>query len=198
MKKSHRVRKDKIMDSVDALDNYGNTRLMIAAARGNLYAVKSILDSGANPHIKDRDGMTARVRAVNRGHTEVADALEKAEKSFQPQNGMKPSEQNNENVPAKGNTPAKENTPLNRPETRDSTPTLTVMFYILAVLSFIGGIILAVALWPSDPGYGRELGAEAYMPSIIWFMVGVIETALFAAIGQGLSYLHRIVENTSK
>ena len=69
---------------------------------------------------------------------------------------------------------------------------------MLAVLSLIGGIILANAFWPGDPGYGHEWKSEAYMLSIIWFMAGVIEAALFAAIGQGLAYLHRIVENTSK
>jgi hypothetical protein len=79
----------------------------------------------------------------------------------------------------------------------EKAPALSVAFFILSALSFLGGIVLAAQFWPGDPGYRHEWEAEAYTISIAWFMVGVIEAALFAAIGQGLSYLHRIVENTS-
>ena len=80
----------------------------------------------------------------------------------------------------------------------EKTPMLSTIFFILAALSFLGGIILTIVFWPGDPGYGREWKNEAYTLSIVWFTVSVIETALFAAIGQGLSYLHRIMENTSR
>jgi len=79
----------------------------------------------------------------------------------------------------------------------EKKPVLSTVFFILAALSLLGGIILTAVFWPGDPGYGREWKNEAYTLSIMWFTVGVIETALFAAIGQGLSYLHRIMENTS-
>jgi hypothetical protein len=191
--------------TVDALDEHGDTQLMIAAVKGDLDKVKDLLEAGANPHIKDKDGMTARVRAANRFNADVADLLEMAEKSFQPQTDGGPSGLN------EGNDLAQEKPLSNSPETEGNevsyikdeqtvhvTPGLTVIFYILAVLSFIGGIILANEFRPGDPGHGYVLKPEAYMLSIIWFTVGVIEAALFAAIGQGLSYLHRIVENTSK
>jgi len=80
----------------------------------------------------------------------------------------------------------------------EKMPVLSTVFFILAALSFLGGIILTDVFWPGDPGYGSEWKNEAYTLSIMWFTVGVIETALFAAIGQGLSYLHRIMENTSR
>jgi len=76
-------------------------------------------------------------------------------------------------------------------------PALSKVFFILAALSFLGGILLTVQYWPGDPGYGREWKNEAYTLSIMWFTAGVIETAVFSAIGQGLLYLHKIVENTS-
>jgi hypothetical protein len=80
----------------------------------------------------------------------------------------------------------------------ENAPVLSVVFFVLSGLSFLGGVVLSAQFWPDAPGYRYEGKAEAYTLSIIWFMVGVIEAALFAAIGQGLSYLHRIVENTSK
>jgi hypothetical protein len=80
----------------------------------------------------------------------------------------------------------------------EKVPVLSNVFFVFAVLSFIGGIVLSAVFLPGAPGYGREWKSEAYVLSILFFMAGVIEAALFAAIGQGLSYLHRLVENTSK
>lgn len=77
-------------------------------------------------------------------------------------------------------------------------PILPVVFFVLAALSFVGGIILSSEFWPGNSGYGREWGPKAYILSIIWFTAGVIEAAIFAAIGKGLSYLHIIAKNTSR
>jgi hypothetical protein len=78
------------------------------------------------------------------------------------------------------------------------TPALVVVFYILSGLSLLGGIILASEFWPGDPGYGREWNSVAYAWSIVWLTVGLVEAALFAAIGKGLSLLQQIVKNTEK
>lgn len=82
--------------------------------------------------------------------------------------------------------------------TSGNAPVVSVMFFVLAALSILGAIILASEFWPGDPGNGYEWKAEAYTLSIAWLTLGVVEAAVFAAIGQGLSYLHKIVINTSK
>ena len=80
---------------------------------------------------------------------------------------------------------------------RDGFPPLTVLFYILAGLSLLGGLLFCVELWPGDAGYGHAWKTIAYVPSITWLTVGVVQFALFTAIGQGLTYLRQIVANTS-
>lgn len=75
-------------------------------------------------------------------------------------------------------------------------PGLTVLFYILSGLSFLGGVILASKFWPGDSGYGRELESVAYAWSIVWLSVGILEAAIFAAIGKALSLLQQIAKNT--
>lgn len=76
-------------------------------------------------------------------------------------------------------------------------PPLTVLFFVLAGLSLLGGLVLCGQLWPGDPGYGRVWKTIVYIPSITWLTVGVVQFALFTAIGQGLSYLRQIVSNTA-
>lgn len=76
------------------------------------------------------------------------------------------------------------------------TSGLVMVFYILSGLSLIGGIILGAKFWPGDPGYGKEWKSIAYTWSIVWIMAGIIEAALFAAIGKALSLLQQIVKNT--
>ena len=72
-----------------------------------------------------------------------------------------------------------------------SVPLLSKVFYVLAVLGFVGGILLCVELWPYAP-VGRELKSIAYMPSITWLTVGIIQCAMFSAIGLALTYLRGI------
>lgn len=78
------------------------------------------------------------------------------------------------------------------------TPVLSVVFYILAMLSMIGGFVMSAKFMPGEPPYGREWTLPAYLPSIIWFVSGVIQAALYTAIGKGLHYLHEIAHNAKK
>ncbi len=81
----------------------------------------------------------------------------------------------------------------------DEAPTLSKVFFVLAALSLIGGLILTVTFWPksSELESGYSYKAVAYTASLIWLTAGIIETALFAAIGQVLVYLNRIAKNTA-
>lgn len=55
----------------------GFTALMTAAAEGQMEVVRLLLDFGANPGITDKDGDTAESFARQKGHTEVAELLQK-------------------------------------------------------------------------------------------------------------------------
>lgn len=74
--------------------------------------------------------------------------------------------------------------------------TLTSLFYILAGLSLFGGVILCGLLWPGDPGFGNEWRTTAYIPAVTWLTAGIVQFALFTAIGRGLFYLAEIARNT--
>jgi len=78
----------------------------------------------------------------------------------------------------------------------ESDPALVGLFNLFAVVSVIGGIALAIMFWPGDPGLGREWEPNAYFWSILWFMSGLIEAALFAAVASILRYLNKIETNT--
>lgn len=77
-------------------------------------------------------------------------------------------------------------------------PALVVVFYILAGLSLLMGVILLSSLWPESYRYDQDVSIYEYIPSLTWFSAGIIEFALFSAFGQGLLYLKRIAENTEK
>ena len=55
----------------------GVTALMIVAAAGNEKMVLELLDRGADASLRDRRGETAKVIAQRRGHTNIAEILEK-------------------------------------------------------------------------------------------------------------------------
>ena len=193
---------------INEVNRLGETALMIAAPRGNIEEVRRLLEAGADPCRRDRDGMTARVRAHNRGHDEIVALLLAAEESAgcgKRGEGQSREKIERETVIATStkHQDEDENSSTAFPSSStsgqlDRTPVLPILFYILASLSLLGGILLSSEFWPGDPGYGREWKTEAYTLSIIWFTVGLVEAALYAAIGQGLSYLHKIVKNTSK
>ena len=53
---------------------------MLAAGSGSGVMVRALLDAGADPGIKDRNGNTARFHAANAGYMNLADFLEQSEK----------------------------------------------------------------------------------------------------------------------
>jgi len=85
---------------------------------------------------------------------------------------------------------------MSAPTTGDAPPPLSIVFYILAILSALGAFFLADEFWPVQPAYGRPLPVEAYTWSIIWITVGVVQAALLSAIAYGLSLLREIANNT--
>jgi hypothetical protein len=82
------------------------------------------------------------------------------------------------------------------PNPSPAVPGLARLFFVFAVLSLIGGIVLSAAYWPGEPGFMHMWKKEAYLLSIIWLTAGLIEAAGFAAIGQVLVELRRIEINT--
>jgi len=77
-----------------------------------------------------------------------------------------------------------------------STPLLSKIFYLISFLGLLGGIFFCIVLWPGDPGFGKEWKSIAYIPALTWLMAGIIECALFFAIGLGLKYLRAIYIKT--
>lgn len=82
-------------------------------------------------------------------------------------------------------------------ESNDGHSFLSLLFFFLAGLSLLGGLILCALLWPGNPG-GDEWSTLAYIPAITSFTIGLVQFALFAAFGQGLHYLSQIALNTKK
>lgn len=72
---------------------------------------------------------------------------------------------------------------------------LSLLLFLLAGLSLLGGLVLCAQLWPDDPGYGNEWKMLAFIPAITWLTAGVVQFALFSALGQGLHYLRQIASN---
>jgi hypothetical protein len=62
---------------VNAQDTYGNTLLFYMAARGDVKAVKYLLEKGADPKVKNTKGYTAVDFAKAKGHTSVVSLLTK-------------------------------------------------------------------------------------------------------------------------
>ncbi|KAF8647919.1 hypothetical protein AX16_006451 [Volvariella volvacea WC 439] len=69
-----RLNQDPALD-LDKRDEYGFTPLHLAADRGNLSVVKLLLERGADPNLKDPDGLLPHELAEVAGHRDIADAL---------------------------------------------------------------------------------------------------------------------------
>ena len=82
------------------------------------------------------------------------------------------------------------------PTRGDAPPPLSIAFYLLAILSTVGALILAAEFWPVQPAYGRPLPVEAYTWSITWITIGLVQAALLSAIAYGLTLLKEIANNT--
>lgn len=70
----------------------------------------------------------------------------------------------------------------------DEPSLLITCLNALTGLSLLGGVALAYAFWP-DSAY--TVPAD-YTGSVVWFIAGVIQSALFGACSAGLDYLKRI------
>ncbi|MDP2786998.1 MAG: hypothetical protein Q8O79_02835 [Pseudomonadota bacterium] len=76
-------------------------------------------------------------------------------------------------------------------------PSLVVgMLYFISILSFLGGLLFSMALWPGDPGDGYGWKPVAYAPSIISISVGMLQFVLFVSIAKIIAYLGKIEFNT--
>jgi uncharacterized Zn finger protein (UPF0148 family) len=76
----------------------------------------------------------------------------------------------------------------------EGNPGLTNLLYLLSAISLLSGLILAVAFWPEEPRY--KLVAAAYVLPITWIIAGVVNFAIFAAMGYALALLKTIARNT--
>lgn len=67
-------------------------------------------------------------------------------------------------------------------------PSLSILLFLLAGISLLGSIVVCVQLWP----IGRYIGIAAYTPGLMALSAGVVQFALYSAIGLGLMYLKKI------
>ena len=81
---------------------------------------------------------------------------------------------------------------------KSGEPFVVTLLSVLSLLSFLGGLVMAFALKPGDPGYGLSWETVAYLPSIIAITAGVVQFALLAALSEVVAYLYRIEFNTRK
>lgn len=78
---------------------------------------------------------------------------------------------------------------------KDDKPALAEVFKALAALAFVAGLALCVVFWPSYLASYEERSFGPYMWSIVSIMAGTCQAAIFLAIGQALTYLHRIARS---
>lgn len=62
-------------DEIDQKDRSGSTPLMLAVKNGKVGAATILMEEGANPHIRDREGKTAVDYAKAMNHQEMVDIL---------------------------------------------------------------------------------------------------------------------------
>lgn len=199
-----------MVTEINQQDESGETELFKAVSNGDIDAVENLLASGADPCIRNNNRSSAQTLATLKGHRKIADLLKKAEQDSNCSqrwsingdlNGESRAVKPDVSVSPGGSSslqhtyPAGINSfnPINR-----STPELPKVFFLLAVISIVASFVLATVFWPGGDYIGKSSQPSAYFMSSLWIVSGVIEAALFSAIGQGLSYLHKIYENTSR
>lgn len=69
-------------NEINQANKKGESALIIAAPKGDIEEVRSLLRAGADPFARDMYGMTARTRAKNRGHDEIVALLLDAEEKI--------------------------------------------------------------------------------------------------------------------
>tara|TARA_R110000737_G_scaffold352161_1_gene397031 strand:+ start:183 stop:782 length:600 start_codon:yes stop_codon:yes gene_type:complete len=148
------------MESINALNKNGNTPLMEAAASGDINEVNNLLKLGANPHITDDSGMTARSRAKNLGHDEILAILDKAMESTSQVKVEEsvdiPSEVNNDNSEVSGNNQNISQKDKNIAQAKIDLESMKENIGTIGILSFFIWLLHIVAL----------LGAQlTYVPS---------------------------------
>lgn len=61
--------------NLDLQNEYGETRLMLAAREGNLDLIKTLIQAGVNLNLQNKHGETALIVAAKNGYTDIVDAL---------------------------------------------------------------------------------------------------------------------------
>jgi len=75
---------------------------------------------------------------------------------------------------------------------------LAIFFYALAVISATSGLLLALAFWPKNLENIMGLSDISYLIAVSILAGGLVQAAIFVAIGKCLSYLRQVMINTSR
>ena len=76
-------------------------------------------------------------------------------------------------------------------------PFVVRVLFVLSLLSILGGLVMAVVLWPGR-NVGDDSKAFGYSASVIAITAGIVQSTLFAALSKIVAYLCRIEFNTRK
>jgi|AntRauTorcE11898_2_1112593.scaffolds.fasta_scaffold04543_3 hypothetical protein len=74
-------------------------------------------------------------------------------------------------------------------------PGLSVVFYAIALLALAGGFFLASELWPTL-SYGQSPTTQEALPALLALTGGILQCAIYGAIGEAIRYLNGIYRNT--
>lgn len=75
---------------------------------------------------------------------------------------------------------------------------MSLVLYVFAGVILAVGVVMCVAFWPAKVVFGYEWSPVAYLPSAGALTFGILQGAVLAALGKGLSTLGKIARNTSK
>lgn len=74
---------------------------------------------------------------------------------------------------------------------KDKYSLLSKVFFVLSGLSLLGGFFLCIIMWLESRGEQEEIIANAFL------FAGIVQSVLYAALGQGLHYLRKISESAA-